>query len=198
MPNGLPELGVHRNSVVSTPTLFALGGGATGLMGEAGPEAVMPLRQGSGGLSVVASGPGGEGLLPLQRAASGALGVKMPAGSAYGRSPVMDRPPVAFAVGGIVGGSTFRLGEQADGYPAPPLRAGRGAGGDGPLSVVVEITNNGPPITAQQTGQRSDGSKHIIEMMIEQSKGAAMSDIARGGALAGVMEATYGLQRRGR
>ena len=108
---------------------------------------------------------------------------------------------MAFAVGGIVGGSTFRLGEQADGYPAPPLRAGRGAGGaggDGSLSVVVEITNNGPPITAQQTGQRSDGSKHIIEMMIEQSKGAAMSDIARGGALAGVMEATYGLQRRGR
>ena len=115
---GVPALSAHRNSVVSTPTLFALGGGATGLMGEAGPEAVMPLRQGPGGLSVVASGPGGETLLPLQRSLSGALGVRMPAGSAHGRSPVMDRPPVAFAVGGIVGGSTFRLGEQADGYPS--------------------------------------------------------------------------------
>ena len=195
---GVPALDSHRNQVVGSPTLFALGGGKTGLMGEAGPEAVMPLRRGPGGLSVVASGPGGETLLPLQRGLSGSLGVRLTgAQSAGGRSPVMDRAPLAFAVGGIVGGSSFLLGEQANEEGAGPLRPGRAQRSDIPLSVVVEITNQGPPVTARQTGQRSEGGKHIIEMLIEQTKGAAMSDIARGGDLAGVMEATYGLQRRG-
>lgn len=42
--------------VVTKPTLFAFGSG-TGLMGEAGPEAIMPLRRGAGGrLGVEASG----------------------------------------------------------------------------------------------------------------------------------------------
>lgn len=45
--------------VVSRPTLFAMAGGA-GLMGEAGPEAIMPLSRGSDGkLGVKASGGGG-------------------------------------------------------------------------------------------------------------------------------------------
>jgi tape measure domain-containing protein len=35
--------------VVSGPTTFGMAGGATGVMGEAGPEAVMPLRRTSGG-----------------------------------------------------------------------------------------------------------------------------------------------------
>ena len=44
--------GAFSNSIVSTPTLFKFGdGGAmrTGLMGEAGPEAIMPLRRGPDG-----------------------------------------------------------------------------------------------------------------------------------------------------
>lgn len=52
--------GVFTNSVISSPTLFKFAdGGAmhTGLMGEAGPEAIMPLRRdGSGRLGVNASG----------------------------------------------------------------------------------------------------------------------------------------------
>ena len=45
--------------VVNSPTLFAMRGGA-GLMGEAGPEAIMPLKRGANGsLGVVAQGGGG-------------------------------------------------------------------------------------------------------------------------------------------
>lgn len=52
--------GAFTNQIISSPTLFAFAnGGALGLMGEAGPEAVMPLRRGSDGrLGVSADGGG--------------------------------------------------------------------------------------------------------------------------------------------
>jgi len=47
-----------KGGVVSAPTAFAMRGGA-GLMGEAGPEAIMPLARGSDGrLGVAAKGAG--------------------------------------------------------------------------------------------------------------------------------------------
>lgn len=52
--------GAFTNSIVSEPTLFKFAKG-TGLMGEAGPEAIMPLRRGSdGSLGVAASGSSGS------------------------------------------------------------------------------------------------------------------------------------------
>lgn len=38
-----------NGGVVGSPTLFPMGGGRTGLMGEAGPEAIMPLTRGADG-----------------------------------------------------------------------------------------------------------------------------------------------------
>lgn len=53
------DLSQYSNSVVSSPTLFAFAKGA-GLMGEAGPEAIMPLTRASdGSLGVRAVGNGG-------------------------------------------------------------------------------------------------------------------------------------------
>ncbi|KQT67893.1 phage tail tape measure protein [Pseudomonas sp. Leaf434] len=53
--------GAFTNSIVSTPTAFGMAGGRTGVMGEAGPEAIMPLtRTSSGKLGVLAAG-GGSG-----------------------------------------------------------------------------------------------------------------------------------------
>lgn len=57
--SGSSGLSAYSGSIVSKPTMFAFARGA-GLMGEAGPEAVLPLTRGKGGkLGVVAQGGGG-------------------------------------------------------------------------------------------------------------------------------------------
>ncbi len=49
-----------EGGIVSGPVAFPMRGGATGLMGEAGPEAIMPLARGPDGrLGVQATGGGG-------------------------------------------------------------------------------------------------------------------------------------------
>ncbi|WLG31869.1 phage tail tape measure protein [Pseudomonas simiae] len=53
--------GAFTNSIVSKPTAFGMANGKTGVMGEAGEEAIMPLtRTSSGKLGVIAAG-GGSG-----------------------------------------------------------------------------------------------------------------------------------------
>lgn len=50
--------------VIGSPTYFPLPSGGTGLAGEAGPEAIMPLRRGPDGrLGVAASGGGGNSIV---------------------------------------------------------------------------------------------------------------------------------------
>jgi lambda family phage tail tape measure protein len=54
--------GAFTNGVVSKPTAFGMAGGRTGVMGEAGPEAIMPLTRTAGGqLGVRSIGGGGSG-----------------------------------------------------------------------------------------------------------------------------------------
>lgn len=63
IPTPFAKGGAFSNSIVSSPTLFRYADGgtfATGYMGEAGPEAVMPLTRGPGGrLGVDATNAGG-------------------------------------------------------------------------------------------------------------------------------------------
>ncbi|WP_339069621.1 phage tail tape measure protein [Pseudomonas idahonensis] len=55
--------GAFTNSVVSKPTAFGMVGGQAGVMGEAGPEAIVPLARTSGGqLGIRAVGGGGGGV----------------------------------------------------------------------------------------------------------------------------------------
>ncbi|KRW62334.1 phage tail tape measure protein [Pseudomonas sp. TTU2014-080ASC] len=52
--------GAFTNSIVSQPTAFGMAGGKRGIMGEAGPEAILPLARGAdGSLGVRAVGGGG-------------------------------------------------------------------------------------------------------------------------------------------
>jgi len=49
----------RKGGVVNSPTYFKYGGSNLGIMGEAGPEAIMPLKRGRGGkLGVIAQGGG--------------------------------------------------------------------------------------------------------------------------------------------
>lgn len=55
---GLP-IPFARGGVVATPTTFPMAGGRTGIAGERGPEAIMPLTRGPDGrLGVAAQGAG--------------------------------------------------------------------------------------------------------------------------------------------
>jgi lambda family phage tail tape measure protein len=60
--------GMFTNKIATSPTLFKFAKGARmGVMGEAGPEAIMPLRRGpDGSLGVQATGGGGGGSVVVQ------------------------------------------------------------------------------------------------------------------------------------
>lgn len=59
-------LSAYSGQIVNRPTYFAFAKGA-GVMGEAGPEAILPLRRGSNGkLGVVAAGMGGMAMFAPQ------------------------------------------------------------------------------------------------------------------------------------
>ena len=60
--SGGSEVKAYANGgVVSGPTTFPMAGGKTGLMGEAGPEAIMPLKRGSNGKLGVQMEGGSQG-----------------------------------------------------------------------------------------------------------------------------------------
>ena len=57
-----------NGGVVGGPTTFPMAGGKTGLMGEAGPEAIMPLKRGSNGkLGVQMEGGGGGDVININQ-----------------------------------------------------------------------------------------------------------------------------------
>lgn len=60
-----PSLSAYSGQIVNQPTAFKFASGA-GIMGEAGPEAIMPLSRGSDGkLGVKAAGGGGDINIPI-------------------------------------------------------------------------------------------------------------------------------------
>lgn len=65
-PNGLEPFA--QGGIVMSPTRFAFAGGRMGVMGEAGPEAVLPLSRGSNGKLGVAANGGGMNLTIINNA----------------------------------------------------------------------------------------------------------------------------------
>lgn len=78
--------------VVNRPTMFPMARGATGLMGEAGPEAVMPLRRGSDGklgVGVAGGGAASGGGNVIQF--SGGINIQVPEGTSPTDSAAIAR-----------------------------------------------------------------------------------------------------------
>lgn len=122
--------------VVDTPTLFAMSGGRTGLMGEAGPEAIMPLgRDKNGQLAVrMLNSHGVSSFLPLARDAAGRLAVR-----AANDSIVHEK----FAKGGVPGirfPDARRFSMSTGAAMAVPMDSGR-KGGDTFITNVPQGTS---------------------------------------------------------
>lgn len=182
-----PALAALGDSVVDQPTRFAMAEGNTGEAGEAGAEAILPLIAGK----VRAVTPGGETTLPLTRTGSGHLAVLPP------MPDILNRPPFAFAQGGIVSqGRALEVGRETG---LSHLVASATAGGTAPRFEVNVINNAGQVVEAQKTERGGMGGERIIDVMIEQIEGA-LSERAAGGrsSFAGTMAQIYGLNRQGR
>lgn len=175
---GVPGISDLSGQVLTQPTLFGMPGGGLGQAGEAGPEAVMPLKTGPRGLSVTAVMGGREVLLGLTRGKDGKLGVEIPAWS----SPALATP-ARFAQGGVPGGA-----------PVPAGAAGGASGG----SVVVNVTNKATG-AEPRVSERMEGNNRIIDVVIEAVRNGLADDFATGrGPAAAALQSAFGLSRVGR
>ncbi|KPW82178.1 phage tail tape measure protein, lambda family [Pseudomonas congelans] len=105
------------NSIVNTPTLFGMAGGKTGMAGEAGPEAIMPLT----------------------RAADGSLGVRMVGGDAGGGSTATT----STALGSVTQHFTFQ--GNADAVSRAEVRRAAQEGAQAAYQMVLnDFKTNGP------------------------------------------------------
>ncbi len=105
------------NSIVNTPTLFGMAGGKTGMAGEAGPEAIMPLTRG----------------------ADGSLGVRMVGGDA-GRGSTAT---TSTALGSVTQHFTFQ--GNADAVSRAEVRRAAQEGAQAAYQMVLnDFKTNGP------------------------------------------------------
>lgn len=107
---------------------------------------------------------------------------------------VYDSPGLSQYSGQVVNQPTlfaFARGAGVMGEAGPeaimPLKRGsdgklgvQAAGGSGGMEVVVNITNKGQPVEATQTGQRVDGKKMMVDLVLD----AVAGDMAKGGRTA--------------
>jgi hypothetical protein len=157
-------------SVVSAPTFFPMKGGKTGLMGEAGPEAIMPLKRDHGGeLAVTVVGERGESkLMPLTRDRSGRLAVK-----AFAAGGVIEREisnVIPFARGGVFGG-TLPARQFATGGVV--MRDHTSAPASAAPANLVSVVNGG------------DSSVTHLHVSVTPPAGSSAATAAQWGATAG-------------
>ena len=99
-----------KGGMVSSPTFFPMADGRTGLMGEAGPEAIMPAAKSGVGFSLYAIGASGTSqTVPIARDMLGRLAVDLSSlevpqfalGGVFDGGYLADLPLVKYASGGI-------------------------------------------------------------------------------------------------
>lgn len=164
-------------TVVTGPTYFPMAGGRTGLMGEAGPEAIMPLITGARGLAVRAANHNGQ-IVPLHltRLSDGTLGVALP-------------PAQPFAQGGVFGGYV----------PAPPpasIGSTGDASGSAPgMNVKVEVIQGDGTRASVQQDRGPDGEE-IIRIVSRRVRQEIVDGMYRGDSdEVTAMSSRFGLNR---
>ncbi|WP_395406311.1 hypothetical protein ACHMW6_06460 [Pseudoduganella sp. UC29_106] len=140
--------------IVKAPRYFPMAGGKTGLMGEAGPEAIMPLvRDHEGKLAVRMLGERGAiGTLQLGRDASGRLAVHA----------ANDSSIQKFAVGGVFGGLSPNFKTNASSIQMPSTQSMSMTPGAGAERIAMvtggaskqEINVNVPAGTSQASASQ--------------------------------------------
>lgn len=194
---GVPGISDFSGQVLSQPTLFAMPGGGMGQMAEAGPEAIMPVQQGPGGLSVRAISGGRETLLGLTRASDGKLGVQLPDYQPADWSDPATIAPRRFANGGVIGGQVASQ-ELVTARGAPGASGASGMGPGGQISSTI-IINNNVPEAAPTVKERFEGNNKITTIMIDAVRDALADDLSSGrGPVPPALEQAFGLARRGR
>ncbi len=188
--------GAFTNAVVDKPTMFAFAKGrALGLMGEAGPEAIMPLKRASdGSLGVRVADGGPNAVVPIKRGSDGSLGIASPK-----RRGVMDemaRGVREFAQGGIfgampayafAGGAVFQEGSSE---LKPTRKAREESGGD--VSVVInDMRQNRDSQKIEVAESKGPDNRRVIQIMVRDEVRRAV----RSGELDADMQSTYGLSR---
>lgn len=195
-----------RGDIFDMPTLFKFAEGGKvrdGVMGEAGPEAVMPLQAtGGGGLGVRAQGADGQvQVLPLMRGPDGKLGVQIlaldeqasPRGSASRLVAEGGSRTRAFATGGVFGAgprltaaSSQRLGRTG----AEQAAAGNSQGGN--TNFNVELVNNLGVKGKVKPERKPNGDfKMVLDAVVDE----LISDVGNGGRFARAQESMFGVRR---
>lgn len=153
--------------IVHKPTTFPIKGGRTGLMGEAGPEAIMPLTKGAGGFQVYAVGEDGASTtLNITRNASGKLAVKLPSSSEAGAQ---------FAMGGAFhGGIENYVMKFADG------------------GVFTSTASNVATVNAEAIIRQSASSQSSLESIINRTDALPVRAYAYGGVARSPQVAVFG------
>ena len=150
--------------------------GQLGVMGEAGPEAIMPLTHGMGA-GVGARIGGRETTLPLARLASGKLGVALPE----------DLGARAFATGG------------AFGYVPPPPAFAQGQAQPGAAVVQLQpvlVNNTSVPMTMETEETTDARGQRQQKYILSEAVGEGLA--TPGGRGARTMKQVYGVGRSAR
>jgi muramidase (phage lysozyme) len=122
--------GSFTNQIVDAPTFFKYGGSQLGVMGEAGPEAILPLTAGK---KVRAATARGEGALPLMRMADGSLGVDM-RGRGFATGGTFG---VASGGAASTGGEKINLNIHNYGQEKVETKTGRGRNGELNIDLMI-------------------------------------------------------------
>jgi lambda family phage tail tape measure protein len=98
------------------------------------------------------------------------------------------------------GGKTYLMMGAQGGNVQPagwggsaPVSTAPPTGGMMPVSIELNITNNGQAVTAKQPTAQMDGQKMMVNLVLD----AVSNDMVKGGRVAQATQQRFGLQRRG-